>query len=244
MKRTLKFLLIITIILALAIVLAGCGEKEDNNSANIEEAKNNSNTEENNATDNNNASTNNNVTKDASKSKTYNAFSSIKDDFVISLEGKEDLGEGEENVTMTVAVKGEKSYLDMKAASQHATIIIKDNTTYIISHDEKIYMSQEGVDDSTFDSTPILSEEDLKDMEKEEYTTGKEKIDGTEYEYEEYKDEEENTVARFYFSGDELRYIKNINEDGTEELMKINSFSSDVDDSLFEIPADYQKYEF
>lgn len=244
MKKTLKILLIFTIALALAIVLAGCGKKEDKNSDNIKEATSNT---ENNATTNdgteNNDTTNNTTTKDASKSKTYNTFKSIKGNFVISVEGKEDMGNGEETITMTVAVKDKNTYMDVKSASQHATIIYKDNITYIISHDEKAYMSQEGETENVFDGTPILSEDDLKEIETEEYKVGKEKIDGTEYEYEEYKDEEENTTARFYFLGDELRYMKEIDEDGTENLMKINNISSNVDDSLFEIPTDYQKME-
>lgn len=230
MKKSLKIVLIILIVLTLAIVLTGCGKKEEKNTENTVEETNN------------NASTNTTV-KDNTKSKTYNTFSSIKDDYVISLEGKEDMGEGEENVTMTVAVKGGNSYMDLKATSQHVTMVYKDNTTYIISHDEKMYMVQEGKSESSFDGTPILSEDDLKEIETKEYSTGTEKIDGTEYEYEEYKDEKENTIERFYFLGEELRYIKDIAEDGTEQIMKVNNISSDVDDSLFEIPADYQKVE-
>lgn len=230
MKKSFKIMLIGLIVLTLAIALTGCGKKEDSNTENTVEQTNNT--------------SSNNTIQDKTKSKTYNTFSSIKNDFVISLEGKEDMGEGEEYVTMTVAVKGENSYMDLKATSQHVTMVYKDNSTYIISHDEKMYMVQEGKTESSFDGTPILSEEDLKEIETKEYTTGKEKIDGTEYEYEEYKDEEENTIERFYFLGEELRYIKDIAEDGTEQIMKVNNISSDVDDSLFEIPTDYQKVEF
>lgn len=232
MKKSLKIILIVLIVLSLAIALTGCGKKEENNTANTVEEVNN-----------NNASTNTSV-KDNTKSKTYNTFSSIKDDYVISLEGKEDMGEGEENVTMTVAAKGENSYVDLKATSEHATIIYKDNATYVISHDQKMYMVQEGKSEDSFEDMSLLTAEELKEMETKEYTTGKETIDGTEYEYEEYKDEEENTIERFYFLGEELRYVKDIAEDGTEQLMKVNNISSDVDDSLFEIPTDYQKVEF
>ena len=232
MKKSLKIILIVLIVLSLAIALTGCGKKEENNTANTVEEVNN-----------NNASTNTTV-KDNTKSKTYNTFSSIKDDYVISLEGKEDMGEGEENVTMTVAAKGENSYVDLKATSQHVTVIYKDNTTYVISHDQKMYMVQEGKAEDSFEDMSLLTAEELKEMETKEYTTGKETIDGTEYEYEEYKDEEENTIERFYFLGAELRYVKDIAEDGTEQLMKVNNISSDVDDSLFEIPTDYQKVEF
>lgn len=232
MKKSLKIILIVLIVLSIAIALTGCGKKEENNTANTVEEVNN-----------NNASTNTSV-KDNTKSKTYNTFSSIKDDYVISLEGKEDMGEGEENVTMTVAAKGENSYVDLKATSQHVTVIYKDNTTYVISHDQKMYMVQEGKSEDSFEDMSLLTAEELKEMETKEYTTGKETIDGTEYEYEEYKDEEENTIERFYFLGEELRYVKDIAEDGTEQLMKVNNISSDVDDSLFEIPTDYQKVEF
>ena len=87
------------------------------------------------------------------------------------------------------------------------------------------------------------NKEDLNKMETQEYKTGKETIDGTEYEYEEYEDQDTGVIERYYFSGNDLKYIKSIDEDGEEELMKVIKLSSEVDDSIFEVPSDYQKVE-
>ena len=133
-------------------------------------------------------------------------------------------------------------YMDIKSDSESATIVYKDGYTYLISHDEKMYMVMEGKDDETFDDMSIFTAEDLDKIKDEEYVSGKETIEGTEYFYEEYTDENEGTI-RFYYSGDDLKYIKNIDGDD-EELIKVNNISSKVDDSLFEIPADYEKIEF
>ena len=213
MKKLLKITSIVLIALVLVITVAGCGNK---------------------GTENN--------TKDDSKSKTYNIFNNLKDDYVLSLEGKEDMGNGEEYLSMTMAVKGDNMYMDIKSDSESATIVYKDGYTYLISHDEKMYMVMEGKDDETFDDMSIFTAEDLDKIKDEEYVSGKETIEGTEYFYEEYTDENEGTI-RFYYSGDDLKYIKNIDGDD-EELIKVNNISSKVDDSLFEIPADYEKIEF
>ena len=223
MKKVLKITLIMVLVLSMVLVITGCGKKEEENKP--EAVANSVNTNEN--------------TEPVSKSKTYNTFSKMKNDYVISLEGKEDMGEGEENVVMTMAVKGSNIALDMKSDSQHAAVVYKDNTTYIISHNEKMYMKQEGKDEESFEEMSLFKEDELEEMKDKDFTTGKETIEGTEYEYEEYN---EDGVTRYYFSGNELRYMKNINN-GEEQLLKINNISSQVDDSLFEIPSDYQSIE-
>ena len=71
------------------------------------------------------------------------------------------------------------------------------------------------------------------------------------YKYEEYKginsflinanDEtsEENVSTKFYFKGDNLKYIKTIMGD-TSELLEIN-LSYETDNNVFEIPTDFQE---
>ena len=50
---------------------------------------------------------------------------------------------------------------------------------------------------------------------------------------------EEDTNTRFYFKGDKLQYIKTIMGEKSE-LLQVN-VSYNVDNSLFEIPADFQE---
>lgn len=226
MKKLLKLTLIVLLIIALAFAVTGCGNKEENNeAANI---------------------TAENKDEDNGKSKTYNLLNKVfsDGDYVLSLQGKTDLGEGEEEATITMAVKGENIYMDVDATSGHLTVMYKDNNTYMVSHNDKMYVTMEGKDESTFDDDmTLISKEDLNKMEAQEYKTGKETIDGTEYEYEEYEDQDTVVIERYYFSGNDLKYIKSIDEDGEEELMKVIKLSSEVDDSIFEVPSDYQKVE-
>lgn len=225
MKKLLKLSLISLLIISLMIVVTGCGEKKEKN---------------------NNNNTNviqEDQSKDNGKSKTYNLFNKVFSggNYMMILEGETDLGEGLEKATITMAVKGNNTCVDVSATSQHVTIIYKDDASYIISHDEKMYMAMAGEQDYTLDDMTLITDEDLKTMETQEYKTGKETIDGTEYEYEEYKDEENGTAERYYFSGNDLKYMKSIDEDGKEEIMKTIKLSSEVDESIFSIPADYQE---
>lgn len=217
MKKSLRLILAIILIFSLAFIITGCGNKE--NAENTE------------------------VIEEMAKSKTYNVLNNVfsSENSVIVLQGRSDMGEGEEDVTMTVATKGENIYIDVNSISQHATIMYKDGTTYIISHDEKLYTTIEGKDEGIFDEdTTVISKQDLKYIEKQEAIKGKEIIDGTEYEYEEFKNDEENIIDRYYFSNNDLKYIKTIDEEGNEELMKIIKLSSELEESLFSIPTGYE----
>lgn len=227
MKRLLKLILIIILTILLAFAITGCGSKKNDD----ESAKNE-----------NNMNAENKIEENG-KSKTYNIFSKVLsgENYVMILQGKEDIGEGEEDVTMTVATKGENIYMDVNATSQHATIMYKDGNTYIISHDEKAYITTKGKDEGTFDEDiTFITKDDLKLIESQECKKGKEAIDGTEYEYEEFNIDEDNKTERYYFLNNDLKYVKSIDEDGEEELMKIVKLSTEVDEALFNIPAGYE----
>lgn len=227
MKKSLKLVLAIMLIISLAFAITGCG----NNKNNEESTKNES-----------NVNTENKIEENG-KSKTYNALNKVllSENYVMILQGKTDMGEGEEEVTMTVAAKGENIYMDVNATSQHATIMYKDGTTYIISHDEKAYIAMKGKDEGTFDEdTTFITKDDLEAIESQECKKGKETIDGTEYEYEEFNTDEDNTTERYYFLNNDLKYVKSIDEDGEEELMKIVKLSTEVDEALFNIPTGYE----
>ncbi len=210
MKKLLKLGLIIALIVSLAFIITGCGNDDKENE-----------------------------TQEQKTSKAYNALNNVfsGNDYIISLEGELDDEEGLETITM--AKKGENLYTAISSASQNVTIMYKDNTTYIISDDEKMYMTSEGKDDSVFgEDTMIISKENLQQIYNRDFQTGKETIDEIECDYEEYK-LDDGTTEKYYFSGDEIKYIKLVYEDGTEETMEVKELSSEVDDSLFEIPSDY-----
>ena len=172
------------------------------------------------------------------KSKTYNALSQAfsGDNYIVSFE--------EEGVsTITLAVKGENIYMDVKEPETSLAVVYKDNTTYVISHADKMYMTSEGKDEEMLsEDMGIISKEDLQELETAGYERGKEEINGIEYEYEEYKDEE-GLTERYYFEGNDLKYIKTIQEGEDDLIVKVLELSSEVDDSVFEIPSDYEKIE-
>lgn len=215
MKKVLKSILAIILVISLALVVTGCGNNDEAN-------------KENNA-----------------ESKTYAVLSKAfsGDSYIMTLEGNIDLGEGVENSTMTLAMRGEDIYMDVNATSGHLTIMYKDNTTYVVSHEDKMYMTAEGKNEEIFaeEDMFVFSKEDLADIETAKYNTGKEEVNGTEYDYEEYKDEEAGTTEKYYFSGEDLKYIKTTDANGQEEIMKVIKLSSDVEDNVFDLPTDYEK---
>lgn len=217
MKKILRIVLILILAIIIVFAVAGCGKKEEN-------------TQEEQKID---------VVNDT-KSRTYKAFSKINDDYVLSIEGKEDFGEGEETINIVMAVKGKNLSMNLKSDSEHMGIIYKDNTTYIILYGEKSYLKEEGKDEDALEDMTIFSAEDLDKIKDKEYITGKETIEGKEYYYEEYKDDNDNEIIKFYFQGNDLKYIKNISEE-EEVLLKVNELSSKVDDSLFDVPSDYKE---
>lgn len=169
------------------------------------------------------------------QSKTYNALSILNGDNYILEMQVEDIS------TMTVAEKGENIYMNVKEEGTSFAAMYKDNTTYILSHEDKMCMTSEGKNEEIFQDTEMFSKEEIEKFKTAKYEKGKEEINGIEYEYEEYNSE--NAKDRYYFEGNDLKYIKTIQENGEESIMKILKMSSEVDDSVFEIPADYEKLE-
>lgn len=147
------------------------------------------------------------------------------------------------NYEITVAKKDSKTCIDNNG-EERTTTLIKDGTTYLISHSSKEYY----IYNSNVEEENIITDM-LQGLKEEKCNKGKEKINGRSYKYEEYnsfagfmtstsKDIDENTVkTRFYFDGNKLVYIKTL-LDGEEELLE-TQVSHDVPEELFEIPSDY-----
>lgn len=148
---------------------------------------------------------------------------------------------------INMAKKGNITSIDMNSEDMHTTTLVKEGKAYFINHDEKIYSAYE---DATANENILFEElSRVKSMEKIE---GKEKINGKEYKYEEYTGysgfmyssnidvEEESIKTKFYFDKNDLKYIKTIIADGEEELIEV-SISYAPEDSLFEVPSDYEE---
>ncbi len=144
-----------------------------------------------------------------------------------------------------MAKKGEKTAIDQYTNSNHTTTIVKEGNTYLILHDRKEYYVyfNNNVEQS------ILTD-GIHELIGKDYTTGKEKIKGKNYKYEEYATSTIFTISnemglddnevktRFYFDRKgNLTYIKTIYEQA-QEILEVN-LSNNVEDTVFEIPSDY-----
>lgn len=149
-----------------------------------------------------------------------------------------------------MAKKGDKTIIDQYSKDSHTTTIVKNNNTYLVLHDREEYYVYEN---NNIEQS-ILTE-GLKEITNKEFTTGKEKINGKKYSYEEYVGStmfmisstldvnEEDIKTRFYFDNkDNLVYIRTI-KGATQELLKIK-IEKEVDDSIFEIPSNYAENKY
>lgn len=153
----------------------------------------------------------------------------------------------DDNNKYTVSRKGNLANIDTYHNGSHTTDIIKDGNTYLLMYSTKKYYMYQNNETELAELSNTLNEI----IQSQELEKGQEKIDGHNYRYEEYKgvsdflmnaDEnvsEEEINTRFYFDGDDLKYIKTIMGD-TSELISVN-VSYDVTDDIFEIPSDFQE---
>ena len=134
-------------------------------------------------------------------------------------------GDGREENTTTMAVKGHFMYVDVLSDMSHMSTITDNaaKTTTILMHEEKMYMK---MPHQSFDGPTLNDDKDLSEAEKTKLvvSSGKDKIAGRTY----YFDEGTN----------KWRYWKT-----SEALMEIIEYGSKVDENLFKIPKGYTKME-
>ena len=167
--------------------------------------------------------------------------------YTIIMEGNDE----DYSYKVSIAQSGTDISIDMNTKfedeKQHTTTLITDKNAYYIMHNEEEY----SVLDSGDIEIDILIPQ-LKDIDEKIYQKGKENIRGKTYYYEEYEDistylmlidvnEEAILKTRFYYDDGEIKYIKNIIEQGEEKIeeLVIVDCIYDAEDSLFEIPEDY-----
>lgn len=158
-------------------------------------------------------------------------------------------GEKDSKNKTIVTKDGDKTAIDSYTNGVHTTTIVDNNQmTYILHDREEYYVyNQNNIEKN------ILTDW-IKETINKEYVTGKEKVKGRKYSYEEYSGgtmfmesnalylKEEDIKTRFYFDKDyNLVYIKTIYGENNEELLKI-SISNEVNDSTFKIPSTYKNY--
>lgn len=180
-------------------------------------------------------------------SKVKNIYDKMKKNmnYTFSMEEKST----EINYKVSMAQRGKDVSIDMNTDEEHTTILILENKSYYIMHNEKEYYDY---GEEKIDSDLVLS--GLNNiLQKPPCVTGKEEIEGKSYYYEEYENENmdfiifaninesSNVRTRFYFNGNSICFIKNLieSEDGSQEELIRVVLKYEADDSLFIIPEDY-----
>ena len=147
----------------------------------------------------------------------------------------------------TVSRKGDVANVDTYSNGTHTTDIVRDGNTYLLMYSTQKYYTYEN-NESELNELPNQLNEIAQSQEP---TKGEEEINGEKYKYEEYKGvsyflidfenelSEEETNTKFYFDGDELKYIRTIMGDDSELIQVDESFT--VDNSLFEIPDGFEE---
>ena len=152
----------------------------------------------------------------------------------------------DDNNKMFYTKSGNVAYTDTNYNGNESKFVIKDGNSYLLVDDTKTYYTYK----NNMVNLNKVQEAFDELINMGSFETGREEINGENYNYEQYvgktnlalqsfDDDTNNVKTRLYFKGDDLVYIKTISGE-TEELLKVN-ISYEVDQNLFEIPSDYRE---
>ncbi len=146
---------------------------------------------------------------------------------------------GTDTEEVTVAAKNDMYYMHSKTADANQTVLFKDGKQYVLFNDNKVYM----VTDSEGSADEGRIDFKSEDFAQKEVKTGTEEIAGKNYTYEEFEDG--GIISRYCYeeNGDTPKYIINMKED-QKFYMEISDVTTDVPDSVFEIPEDFSPLEY
>lgn len=137
-----------------------------------------------------------------------------------------------DDTKIIMARDDDKYYYEIDGSAQ-MIVIQKDGYMYTLDPQMLNYnVVESSVEDYAFGVLP----NDIVTLRTAGYETGEEKVYGKKYIYEKYT--VDNSESTYYFSGDDLVYIKYVSPEKTV-FFKFNLMSDEVDESLFEIPDDY-----
>lgn len=139
--------------------------------------------------------------------------------------------------TLTMATKNGVNYNKTENSESTEVQIYKDAKVYRVYDANKAYMVYDDTENDCFRVETLKS----TGINKDNFKSGKNTVEGKEYYYEEFT--AENGQDRYYFDGDELKFIEFI-QAGTSTFIKIETAMNSADDSLFVIPEDYELVEY
>ena len=151
----------------------------------------------------------------------------------------------DENNRETIVIKDGQAYKETTRNGVTYKYIVKGNDTYFVDDSNKTYYKN-----NTEISTEI--QQKLSKLKEMSSNTGKEKVNGKNYQYEEFEKYQDflinNKIAvtdltkaktRIYYDNDKIVYIKTIAGD-EEELLKVDISYGTVKNDYFNIPSEYK----
>lgn len=153
----------------------------------------------------------------------------------------------DENNKETIVIKDGQAYKETTRNGVTYKYIVKGNDTYFVDDSNKTYYIYKNNTEISTEIQQKLSK--LKEMSS---NTGKEKVNGKNYQYEEFEKYQDflinNKIAvtdltkaktRIYYDNDKIVYIKTIAGD-EEELLKVDISYGTVKNDYFNIPSEYK----
>ena len=153
----------------------------------------------------------------------------------------------DENNRETIVIKDGQAYKETTRNGVTYKYIVKGNDTYFVDDSNKTYYTYKNNTEISTEIQQKLSK--LKEMSS---NTGKEKVKGKNYQYEEFEKYQDflinNKIAvtdltkaktRIYYDNDKIVYIKTIAGD-EEELLKVDISYGTVKNDYFNIPSEYK----
>lgn len=153
----------------------------------------------------------------------------------------------DENNRETIVIKDGQAYKETTRNGVTYKYIVKGNDTYFVDDSNKTYYTYKNNTEISTEIQQKLSK--LKEMSS---NTGKEKVNGKNYQYKEFEKYQDflinNKIAvtdltkaktRIYYDNDKIVYIKTIAGD-EEELLKVDISYGTVKNDYFNIPSEYK----
>ena len=153
----------------------------------------------------------------------------------------------DENNRETIVIKDGQAYKETTRNGVTYKYIVKGNDTYFVDDSNKTYYTYKNNTEISTEIQQKLSK--LKEMSS---NTGKEKVKGKNYQYEEFEKYQDflinNKIAvtdltkaktRIYYDNDKIVYIKTIAGD-EQELLKVDISYGTVKNDYFNIPSEYK----
>lgn len=146
-------------------------------------------------------------------------------------------------VNMKFYIKDNKMAIDFPIGITTMRFAFDGKTTNIMFPATKYYYSLGEAQSSDFNTLEELGLWSMVSSDAMKYVnTTRVKVQGAEYLCETYTDESGNTV-KYYFDSTkfELKRMEIIAPDGSSTILKINSVTTTVDDSVFSVPKGYEQ---